>query len=122
MIARPSPAQNEKSLSRTPGGREVAADDRQSCLNFSSKSRLRRSFSSSSAACDQVYSGGALKPPSLVNPAAGAGDNGNRQSERPFNDRSKALTWARSIGSSVPGATTVGPSVTSTSCSSSRGG
>src|SRR5262249_20898905 len=107
---------------RTPGGREVAADDRQSCLNFSSKSRLRRSFSSSSAACDQVYSGGALKPPSLVNPAAGAGDNGKRQSERPFNDRSKALTWGGWIGASVRAAPTVGPSGTSPSCPSGGGG
>src|SRR5262249_47178006 len=60
--------------------------------------------------------------PSAVNDAVGAGHMGNVPSGCPFTDRSNAVTCARSATSSVPGATAVGPSVTSRSCSKSSGG
>src|SRR5262249_46615371 len=87
-----------------------------------SSNRFKRAVHSSSAPADQAKSCGALKPPSVVNVAVGAGHKGSTPSDCPLTVASNAVTCARSPVSSVPGATIVGPSVISTSCSCNTGG
>src|SRR5207253_1341693 len=85
-------------------------------------SRVSRSVSSSSADALHENSVGGLNPPSLVNDAAGTGHNDNTPSTDPFSRSSNVVTWPRSAASTVPGANTVGPSLTSTACSNNSGG